>query len=88
MKIWESLKAVSDCSDADLAAILAILESEKYGYERGDEATGSFLNVDAAQLDLNEKRKNIVKTAVQAASGQGMAAAINVQGTIYCLNLA
>ncbi|BDA41861.1 hypothetical protein COCOBI_02-6560 [Coccomyxa sp. Obi] len=70
MKILERLQAVADCSKADLAAILDVLESEQYGYGRDDDASGSFKNVDAAQLALNEKRKNIVKTAVQAASGQ------------------
>ena len=77
MKIWESLKAVPDCNDADLEAILAVLESDEYGYERDGVAAGSFEDVDAAQLDLNEKRKNILRTAVQAAPGQGMAAATN-----------
>ena len=82
MKVWESLKAVPDCTDADLEAILAILESDEYGYERDGLAAGNFKDVDAAQLDLNEKRKNIVKTAVQAAPGQGMAA-----GTRNCYYL-
>ena len=77
MKIVERLKSDLDCSDADLTAILALLESEKIGNERNDEATGKFTMLDATQLDLNNKRRNIVKNAVQAASYQGMAAAVN-----------
>lgn len=76
MKIAERLKSVPGCSDADLAAILAILESKEYGYDRNDEATGPFTALDATQLELNFKRKTILRTAVQAASSQGMAPAV------------
>ena len=73
MKILESLKAVEDCTEADLIAILAVLESTEVGYGREDEATGSFVNLDATELGLNQKKRNIIKAAVRAASSQGIA---------------
>ena len=44
----------------------------------------SFINLDAVQLQLNEKRKDIVKTAVRAASGQGTVA--NCTPVAPCMN--
>ena len=85
MNILESLKSVSDCNDADISAILEVLEGKDYGYGRNDEATGSFMKLDATQMGLNEKRKNIVKAAVQAASGQGMAAVICTSLLAMCM---
>ena len=85
MSILDSLKSVRDCSKTDLTAILAVLESPAYGYGQDDDANGGFKYLDASQLGLNEKRKNIVKAA-QSASGQGMAAAgkrTSPSGTVY-----
>ena len=73
VSISEAL-ALAGAQQSDLRVILASLEQDSVGYQRGDDASGPFTELDSAVLGqppfgLNTRRCNIVRKAVELSQG-------------------
>ncbi len=81
VSIREAL-VLAGAQQSDLRVILAALEQDSVGYQRGADASGPFTELNSAVLGqppfgLNVKRCNIVKKAIKQSQG-------GYRGSAFC----